>query len=127
VKDDAFSVHKDNNNKQHEIPQLLEEKKELLQVQVIGTAPTATKPDGILRLAYQNVDTLLASFLNNAHLNESKEVLNDLEADTFAFNEHRNHLHHQDNKRHSLRQLFQGGETMVRGIGGSINMKNWSI
>lgn len=37
VNNEAYSVYKDNNNDEHDIQQLLEEKKELLQV--IGTAP----------------------------------------------------------------------------------------
>lgn len=86
---------------------------------------TPSKPEGIYRLAYQNVDTLLATYFNNTHLDETKQTLNDLEADAFAFNEHGNNLHHKDNKRYSLSQLFQAGETMVRGIWGfNINTRS---
>jgi hypothetical protein len=77
------------NNDQTEIQKLLEEKRELLQV--ISTTHGA-KQDGILRLSYQNTNGLPATLSNNQHLEETKEVLHDLEADGLAFNEHMNNL-----------------------------------
>ena len=62
--DDAFRDI-DVNTDLNEIQQILEEKKELLQV--IGTTPSK-KPSGVVRLASQNTNGLPAHFSNNSHL-----------------------------------------------------------
>ena len=99
-----------------DIQQLLEDKAELLEVQDV--APSQ-KAEGIVRLVYENVNGLRAQLGGNQKLSKLKVVFDDLEADIFAFNEHKNNLKHKLNKRHGLNQLFFGGDTMARGIWGS--------
>eukprot|EP00956_Cyclotella_meneghiniana_P027275 scaffold60862_cov41-Cyclotella_meneghiniana.AAC.5 len=101
---------------QSEIQQLLKEKAHLLEA--IGIAP-GRKADGIVRMVYENVNGLHATIGGNEKLEKLKVILDDLEADIFAFNEHKNNLKHKRNRRYGLNQLFFGGETMVRGIWGS--------
>lgn len=95
------------------IQQLLQEKAEFLKV--LGIAP-GSKPEGITRIALQNLNGLPAKLHNNTKLEQQKSALDDLEVDIFGFNEHRNNLQHKDCRKHGISQLFNGGETMVKGI-----------
>jgi hypothetical protein len=105
----SFSV----NSEEIEIQRLLEEKRELLEV--LGWAP-GQKAEGVTRLVYENLNGLLARLSGNEKLEKLKLILDDLEADIFGFNEHRVNKKHRDNKKHSLVQLFDGGESLVKGI-----------
>jgi hypothetical protein len=78
-----------------DIQRLLEDKAERLEVQ--GMAQSQ-KAEGILQLLYENVDGLRAQLGGNEKLSKLKVVLDDLEADIFAFNEHKNNLKHKLNK-----------------------------
>ena len=100
---------------QAKVQQLLKEKSHLLEV--TGVAP-GKKAEGIVWLVYENVNGLKTNIVGNEKLAKLKVILDDLEADIFAFHEHRNNLKHKRNHRYGLNQLFFGGETMVRGIWG---------
>jgi exonuclease III len=100
-------------SEEREIQRLLEEKRELLEV--LGIAP-GQKADGVTRLVYENLNGLMARLTGNDKLEKLKLILDDLEADVFGFNEHRVNKKHRDNKKHSLVQLFDGGESLVKGI-----------
>eukprot|EP00956_Cyclotella_meneghiniana_P029293 scaffold70426_cov59-Cyclotella_meneghiniana.AAC.4 len=105
-----------NNNKYSqealEIQQLLSEKAEFLDV--LGNTP-GKKADGVTRVAYENTNTLPARLHNNDKLDKLKHVINDLELDVLGLNEHRNNLKHKVCRRHGIVQLFDGGESLVRG------------
>jgi hypothetical protein len=97
----------------HELQQLLEEKRELLEV--LGIAP-GQKGEGVTRLIYENINGLLAKLSGNDKLDKLRVVLDDLEADLFGFNEHRINKKNKDNRKYSVTQLFDGGESLVKGI-----------
>jgi hypothetical protein len=61
---------------------------------------------------------LPAQLSNNHKLDKIKTILDDLNADIFTFNEHRNNLRHKENRRHGINHLFYGGEALVKGIWG---------
>ena len=102
-------------NELEEIRSQLEQHEELLRV--LGTAP-GVKADGIVRLVYENVNGLPARLGNNGKLDKIKTLLDDLNADIFALNEHRNNINHRQYRHNGINQLFYGGEAMVRGIWG---------
>eukprot|EP00956_Cyclotella_meneghiniana_P000971 scaffold1144_cov22-Cyclotella_meneghiniana.AAC.5 len=104
---------KDNFHKEtEEIQQLLEEKAEFLEV--LGTNP-GKKAEGVTRIACENVNTLPARLHKNEKLDKIKHVIDDLELDIYGIIEHRNNLRHKDCRRHGITQLFNGGESLVRG------------
>ena len=65
---------------------------------------------------YENVNGLLARLSGNVKLDKIKIILDDLHADIFAMNEHRNNFNPNDIRRYGLHQLFYGGEAMIRGL-----------
>jgi hypothetical protein len=79
---------------QQEVQQLLEERADLLEV--LGVAP-GQKAEGIVRVVYENVNGLRAQLSGNDKLEKLKTILDDLEADVFAMNEHRNNMKHNAN------------------------------
>jgi hypothetical protein len=101
------------NTDQQEITELLKDKEALLEV--IGTPP-GTKGEGITRILYENVNGLPARLCRNPKLDKCKTIINDLAADMYCFNEHKNNYKHKENRRHGVAQLFDGGETLVKGI-----------
>eukprot|EP00956_Cyclotella_meneghiniana_P010715 scaffold14988_cov36-Cyclotella_meneghiniana.AAC.2 len=111
-----ISVNQNNNisynEEASEIRKLLTEKAEFLEV--LGDTP-GKKAEGITRIAYENTNTLPARLHNNEKLEKMKHVINDLEIDVLGLNEHRNNLRHKDCRRHGITQLFDGGESLVRG------------
>ena len=100
------------NKEADEIQQLLEEKSELLEV--LGDTP-GKKPEGVTRIACENVNTLPARLRGNEKLEKTKHVIDDLELDVYGIIEHRNNLKHRDCRRHGITQLFNGGDSLVRG------------
>ena len=97
-----------------EVQQLLAEKECLLET--IGVAP-GKKLDGVVRIVYENVNSLKSQIGDMSKLDKLKCILHDLQADCFAFNEHRINFRHKENRRRGVTQLFNGGETLVRGSG----------
>jgi hypothetical protein len=79
-----------------EIQQLLAEKEGLLET--IGIAP-GKKVDGVMRLVYENVNGLQGQIGELSKLDKLKCLLHDLQADCFAFNEHRVNFRHKENRR----------------------------
>ena len=75
------------------VQQLLSEKADFLKV--LGTAP-GSKSEGVSRILLENLNSLPAKLHNNSKLDKLKHVLNNMEADIFGFNEHRNNLKHKD-------------------------------
>lgn len=47
-------------------------------------------------------------------------IIDDMEVDVLAFNEHKINFAHKDNRRHGLAKLFNGGETLTRAVGGNL-------
>jgi hypothetical protein len=97
-----------------EIQQLLREKEGLLET--IGVTP-GKRAEGVVRVVYENVNGLKSQIGDMSKLDKLKCILNDLQADCFAFNEHRINFRHRENRRRGVTQLFNGGEMLVRGIG----------
>jgi hypothetical protein len=62
-------------------------------LQVHGITP-GSKPDGVIRLIYKNVNGINNRLCNNEKVEKAKEIIDDLEADIVAYNEH--HLNMQD-------------------------------
>jgi hypothetical protein len=83
-------------------------------LKVHGVAPGA-KAEGVTRLLYENPDGFNTRLSNNAKLDKSKELIDDLEADIVAFSEHRINMQHKDN-RNGLSQMFCGGEAEIRSL-----------
>ena len=110
----AVNVNRDVNfnRDKEEIQQLLEKKAEFLEV--LGDTP-GKKSEGVTRIACENVNTLPARLRGNEKLEKLKHVIDDLELDILGLIEHRNNLKHKDCRRHGVTQLFDGGETLVRG------------
>ena len=110
----AVNVHRDDNfnRDKEEIQQLLKKKAEFLEV--LGDTP-GKKSEGVTRIACENVNTLPARLSSNEKLEKLKHVIDDLDLDILGLIEHRNNLKHKDCRRHGVTQLFDGGETLVRG------------
>ncbi len=67
------------------------------------------KEEGITRLLYKNANGIHNRLGGNAKLDKAKDLINELEADIVAYNEHRQNLQHKDN-RNGWNQLFRGGK-----------------
>jgi exonuclease III len=74
------------------------------------------KAEGVTRLVYENINGLLAKLSGNDKLDKLRLILDELEADLFGFNEHRINKKHADNRKYGVTQLFNGGESLVKGI-----------
>jgi hypothetical protein len=83
-------------------------------LRIHGVAP-GSKRDGVIRLIYENVNGINNRLCNNDKVEKAKEIIDDLEADIVAYNEHR--LNMQD--RHNVNgfsQLFKGGEAAIHSV-----------
>ena len=85
---------------------------ELLEVH--GVVP-AQKPEGVTRLIYENSNGINSIINNNDKLDKAKQVIDDLELDIVAFNNHKLNLRHKNNKT-SFSQMFNGGECEIRAV-----------
>ena len=85
-------------------------------MRVHGVAP-GVKPEGCSRLVYENTDGLRNNISGNDKLDKAKEVIDELQADIVAINEHKLNLKHKRNK-NGLSQMFNGGETDIRTVAG---------
>jgi hypothetical protein len=83
-------------------------------LQVHGVLP-GRKEEGITRLLYENANGIHNRLGGNEKLDKAKDLINELEADVVAYNEHRQNLRHKDN-RNGWNQLFRGGEADVRSV-----------
>ena len=78
-------------------------------LKVHGVAP-GKKEDGIVRLMYENLNGLKSTLSGNDKLENSRQIIDDMEEDIVAYCEHRQNLRHKQNK-NGFRQMFNGGET----------------
>ena len=83
-------------------------------LRVHGVAP-GSKVEGVVRLIYENANGLNSRLSNNDKLDKAKELIDDLEADIVAYNEHRLNLMHKQN-RNGFSQMFKGGEAEIRSL-----------
>jgi hypothetical protein len=56
-------------------------------LEIHGTRP-GKKPDGVIRLVYENANGINGRFKNNWKVEKAKGIHNDLEVDIAAYNEH---------------------------------------
>ena len=86
---------------------------EVLQVHRVALA---SKPEGVARLIYENVNGLNNSRLSgNEKLEKVKELHYELEVDLVAYNEHQLNMYDRQNF-NSFNQLFKGGEAAVQPV-----------
>lgn len=85
---------------------------ELLRVH--GVAP-GSKGEGVTRLMYENSHSINNRITGNVKLDKAKELIDDLEADLVAYNEHRLNMMHKEN-RNGFSQMFKGGEADIRSV-----------
>ncbi len=80
-------------------------------LQVHGVLP-GRKEEGITMLLYDNANGIHNRLGGNKKLDKAKYLINELEANVVAYNEHRQNLRHKDNQ-NDWNQLFRGGEADV--------------
>ena len=83
-------------------------------LKVHGTAP-GSKPEGVTRLVYENVNGLKCQWSNNDKVDKARELHDELEVDIAAYNEHRLNMKHKANSI-GFSRLFNGGEADVRSV-----------
>ena len=94
-------------------------------LEVQGVAP-GKNTEGITRLVYENVNGLQNRIGGNEKLQKFKDLVDELEVDLVAINEHKIRLGHKLN-RNGLSQRFNGGETEIRSVmGGNTHEKGGS-
>ena len=81
---------------------------------VHGTAP-GSKPEGVTRLVYENVNGLKCQWSNNDKVEKARELHDELNVDIAAYNEHRLNMKHKANSI-GFSRLFNGGEADVRSV-----------
>ena len=113
---DAFSDERERLAlvEQQEIKELKENciPEEVLQIH--GLFPTK-KGEGIIRLVYENVNGINNRLSGNEKVEKAKEILDGLEVDIAAYNEHRLNMRHKDNV-NGFNQLFRGGESAIQSV-----------
>ncbi len=83
-------------------------------LQIHGVAPTS-KPEGVIRLIYKNVNGISNNLINSNKVEKAKEIIDKLEVDIVAYNEH--HLNMQDWQNvNGFNQLFKGGEAAIQSV-----------
>jgi hypothetical protein len=83
-------------------------------LQVHGITP-GSKPDEVIRLIYENVNGINNRLCNNEKVEKAKEIIDDLEADIVAYNEHRLNMQDKQNV-NGFSQLFRGGEATISAV-----------
>ncbi len=87
----------------------------LEEVLLIHGAAPATKPEGVIRLIYENANGISNKLCDNEKVEKVKELHDDLEVDIVAYNEHR--LNMQDQRYvNGFNQLFKGGKADIRSL-----------
>ena len=109
---DSINSFQGANIKQQELESIKDVDDELLKVH--GAAP-GSKAEGVVRLIYENANGINSRLSNNDKLDKAKELIDDLEADIVAYNEHRLNLAHKQN-RNGFSQLFRGDEAEIRSV-----------
>ena len=98
----SFLCNNNKNNKQLALTEQQERNRvlnlgvpeEVLRIH--GAAP-ASKPEGVIRLIYENMNGISNKMSNNEKVEKAKRLHNDLEVDIAAYNEHRLNMRHKDN------------------------------
>ena len=85
----------------------------------IGITP-GKKGEEITHLYYENLKGITAQVTNNPKLAKVMEIIDEMEVDLFAFNEHKINFLHRDNRHNGLGLLFIGGETITGAIDGNV-------
>ncbi len=67
----------------------------------------ASKPEGVIWLIYENVNSISNKLSNNDKVEKAKEIINELEVDIVAYNEHCLYLQDKQNV-NGFNQLFKG-------------------
>ena len=86
----------------------------------IGLIPCA-KREGSTRLFYENLNGMPPHVSGNTKLEKTMGIIDDMEIDVFAYNEHKINFAHPENRRSGLSKLFNGGETLTRSTGGNFS------
>lgn len=84
----------------------------------IGICP-GKKREGITRIMYENLNGIPARVTGNGKLHKAMEIIDEMEVDVFAFNEHKINFKHRDNRKAGLGTILNGGETLTRAVGGN--------
>jgi hypothetical protein len=77
------------------------------------------KAEGTARLLYENLNGMPSRITGNGKLHKAMEIIEEMEIDMFAFNEHKINFTHKEHRRTGLGKLFHGGETLTRAVGGN--------
>jgi hypothetical protein len=80
-------------------------------LRIHGVAP-ASKPEGVTQLIYENANGISNKMCNNDKVEKAKEIIDDLEADIVAYNEHCLNMQDWQNV-NGFSQLFKGGEALI--------------
>ena len=65
------------------------------------------KPDGVIRIIYENTNSFNTRISGNEKVEKSKEVIDKLEADAVCYNEHRVNMKRKENH-NGFNRLFLG-------------------
>jgi hypothetical protein len=103
----------DHTSEQDAIQNFLNQRPDLLEP--IGIIP-GKKPEGVVRLLYENQNGLSSRLANNRKLDKAKDNINDLEIDIYGFNEHQINFQHRDCRRTGFTTLHNGGECLIKGL-----------
>jgi hypothetical protein len=83
-------------------------------LQIHGAAP-AKKAEGVIRLINENVDGISNKLSNNKKVEKAKEIIDNLEVDIVAYNEHRLNMEDRHNV-NGFNQLFKGGKAEIQSV-----------
>ncbi len=98
--------HKRNRVTELDVPELV--------LRTHGVAPTS-KAEGVIRLIYDNANGINNKLSNNDKVEKAKGIINELEADIVAYNEHRLNMQDRQNV-NGFNQLFKGGEAAIQSV-----------
>ena len=101
-----------------EVSLFVQQNQELLSP--IGLIP-CSKREGSTRLYYENLNGMPPHISGNAKLEKIMGIIDDMEIDVFAYNEHKITFSHPENRRSGLSKLFNGGETLTLSTGGNFS------
>jgi hypothetical protein len=69
----------------------------------------------VIRLIYENVNSISNNLCNNDKVEKAKGIINDLEVDVVAYNEHHLNMQNKYNV-NGFSQLFKGGEAAIHSV-----------
>ena len=101
-----------------DVSSYVQENQELLNP--IGLIPCSKREDST-RLFYENLNGMSPHISGNTKLEKTMGIIDDMEIDVFAYNEHKINFAHKENRRSGLSKLFNGGETLTQSTGGNFS------